>query len=336
MNQEKSSNEVLSDKINEFFPEENVEQKPQEEVKQIIEPKKAVVPNPMLEEFEEELEEEMAGEPEEEKQNPEIEEEKELTRKLSGQPKEFKDLVKSVQDKELQTRILEAGKVSRAREDRLSLELGNLKKEYGTAKDLLQLIDQNPSAALKHIAQVTKVDLSSLIDKPVHAENDDYDYRTPEEKAKDKKIEDIEKQLRQLTNQKSQDELSTIEQEINIFADSADEKGNLKYPHFEKLHESIFDILGIDKQRLGIPKTAQERKQRLEKAYQKALLLDDDLVVERDANILKKAQEKRAVEIEKAKKLKKFSGRSTSVGVQPASSKDALSDIFDKWLSGNL
>lgn len=333
MTQKKSLNEVLSEKLNDFFPEETVEVK--EEPKEIVEPKKAVA-NPMLEEFEEEIEDEQAEEePEDEKKNPEIEEEKELNRKLSGQPKEFKELVKSVQDKELQTKILDAGKIVRAREDRLSLELGNLKKEYGSTKELIQFIDRDPVAALKHIAKVTKIDLGSLVDAPVQNE-DDYDYRTPEEKARDRELEDIKRELQNLKGQKSQDELSTINQEIDSFADSLNEEGELKYPHFDRLQNDIFDILGIEKQRLGSPKNAAERQQRLLKAYQKAILLDDDLVAERDAELLERAKAKRATEIEKAKKLKKFTGRSPSAGVKPASSKDALSSIYDSWASGSL
>ena len=156
MTQEKSSNEVLSEKLNEFFPEEIVEAK--EEIKEIIEPKKAVAPNPMLEEFEDELEEEEIETPEAEEKNPEVEEDKELNRRLSGHPKEFIDLVKSVKDKELQTKISDAGRLYRATNDRLSLELGNLKKEQSSTKELIQFIDRDPVAALKHIAKVTKID----------------------------------------------------------------------------------------------------------------------------------------------------------------------------------
>ena len=72
------------------------------------------------------------------------------------------------------------------------------------------------------------------------------------------------------------------------------------------------------------------------KAYQKAILLDDDLIAQRDEELLERAKAKRAAEIEKAKKLKKFTGRSPSAGVKPASSKDALSSIYDSWASGSL
>lgn len=331
MTQEKSSQEVLSEKLDEFFQKEEISQIETKE-------EKPTPPNPLVEEMEEEelenqkKEEEAEEEKPDEKQDSE-KEDLELKRKLSGYPKEFRELVQSVQDDHLKAKVLEAGKVVRAREDRLSLELGNLKKEYNTAKGLIQMIDQDPVSALKHIAKVTKVDLASLVEKPV--QEDEYDYRTPEEKARDKQLEDIKQELLALKNQKSVDELQTIEQEIESFADSKDESGDLKYPYFEKLQDSIFEILGFEKQRLGVPKNSQERLRRLEKAYNKALLLDDELVAEREEEILRKSQERKKEEIEKAKKLKKFTGKS-SVSVKPASSKDALSSIYDKWAAGSI
>jgi hypothetical protein len=327
MTQEKSSNEVLSKKLNEFFPAEAVEVK--EEPKEIVEPKNAVVPNPMLEEFEDELEEEQAEEePEDEKQNSEVEEDKELNRKLSGQPKEFKDLVKSVQDKELQTKILDAGKIVRAREDRLSLELGNLKKEYGTSKELIQFIDRDPIAALKHIAKVTKVDLGSLIDAPVQNE-DDYDYRTPEEKARDRKLEDIERKLNQREQSELQRQNAETANQIEEFRNAVDDAGDLKYPHFDRVRKNMAPFFDENSPIFDSNMT-------MAKAYQKAILLDDELAAERDAELLNKAKAKRVAEIEKAKKLNKYSSRSSSVNVKPASSRDALSNIFDKWASGSL
>jgi hypothetical protein len=328
MIQEKSSNEVLSEKLNDFFPDENIEIK--EEVKEIVEPKKAIVPNPLFEDMEEgEVEEEVEEEaqPEEEK-DPKVEEKKELDRRLSGQPKEFKDLVKSVQDKELQTKILDAGKIVRAREDRLSLELGNLKKEYSTTKELIQFIDRDPVAALKHIAKITKTDLGSLIDKPVY-EEDDYDYRTPEEKARDRKLEDIERKLNQREQSDLQRQNAEIANQIEEFRNAVDDEGDLKYPLFDKVRTNMA-LFFNEESPLFNPNIT------MAKAYQKAILLDDDLVAERDEKLLERAKAKRAAEIEKAKKLKKFTGRSPSAGVKPASSKDALSSIYDTWASGNL
>jgi len=336
MTLEKSSNEVLSEKLNEFFPNEVVEVKEQPKIE---EPKKAV-PNPMLEEIEEELTEEMEQEEAQEEGAKKEAEDKQdsenkdiLKNKLSGYPKQFREVVESVKDEPLRAKFLEAGQLLRAREDQVRLELGNLKKEYNTAKGLIQMIGQDPVNALKHIAKVTKIDLASLVDKPV--QDDEYDYRTPEEKARDKQLEDIKQELLALKNQKSTDELQTIEQEIESFADSKDEDGDLKYPHFEKLQDSIFEILGFEKQRLGVPKNSQERLKRLEKAYNKAVLLDDELVAEREEELLRKSQERKREEIEKAKKLRKFTGKS-SVNVKPASSKDALSSIYDKWAAGSI
>jgi len=326
MTQEKSSNEVLSEKLNEFFPEEIVEAK--EEVKEIIEPKKAIAPNPMLEEFEDELEEEEIETPEAEEKNPEVEEDKELNRRLSGHPKEFIDLVKSVQDKEWQTKIVDAGRLYRATNDRLSLELGNLKKEQSSTKELIQFIDRDPVAALKHIAKITKTDLGSLVDAPVQDE-DDYDYRTPEEKARDRKLEDIERKLNQREQSDLQRQNAETANQIEEFRNAVDDEGDLKYPLFDKVRTNMALFFNEESPLFNPTIT-------MAKAYQKAILLDDDLIAQRDEKLLERAKAKRAAEIEKAKKLKKFTGRSPSAGVKPASSKDALSSIYDSWASGNL
>lgn len=335
MTQEKSSQEVLSEKLDQFFPAEEVKEQPK-----IEEPVKTeMAPNPLLEEMEEEeapqeeqTEEEAETKPEEKQDSEKTNDE--IKRKLSGYPKEFRDLVESVQDNDLKAKVLEAGKVVRAREDRLSLELGNLKKEHNSVKSLIQMIDQDPVNALKHIAKVTKVDLASLIEKPVQ-EEDAYDYRTPEEIARDKQLEDIKRQLEALTRQKNSEEHLTIEEEISDFAKSEDSDGNLKYPHFEKLESIMFDLLGLDNQKLGYAKTAKERRQRLESAYNRAIRLDDELFEETKAQISKKEQERKKEEIEKAKKLKKFTGRS-SVSVKPASSRDSVAEAYDRWQIGAL
>lgn len=334
---EKSSNEVLSEQLNEFFPDDS---KPviENEIVEEIESQEEGESTDEVEksqETKEESQEESTEEVEEETETTNNEELGELDRRLSGHTNEFKDLVKLVKDKEIQAKILDAGKGFRATNDRLSLELGNLKKEVSNVKEFESLLKSNPALALKNLAKVTNVDLSTLVEKPVQSE-DEYDYRTPEEIKRDKDLEDIRKELFELRSQKATDEHLTISQEVELFAGSKDEKGNLKYPHFDRLESSMFDILGLDKSRLGTPKTSQERAIRLQKAYEKALLLDDDLRSERDASILKAAQNKKLEEIERAKKLKKFSSKSSSASSKPASSRDAVSEAYDKWISNSL
>jgi protein subunit release factor B len=74
----------------------------------------------------------------------------------------------------------------------------------------------------------------------------------------------------------------------------------------------------------------------LEQAYKKAVMLDDELVEMRDIEITKKAMEKRKEELEKAKRLKKFSGRTSNVSVSPVNPRAALEDIVSKHFAGAL
>jgi NADH-quinone oxidoreductase subunit D len=74
----------------------------------------------------------------------------------------------------------------------------------------------------------------------------------------------------------------------------------------------------------------------IEQAYKKAVMLDDELVEMRDIEIAKKAMEKRKEELEKAKRLKKFSGRTSNVSVSPVNPRAALEDIVSKHFAGAL
>ena len=234
-----------------------------------------------------------------------------LDRKLSGQPKEFRELVKSVKDAETRDKILEAGKIARAREDRISSELGNLRKESANVRDFENLLKTDPQQALKNLAKAVKVDLNSLIDRPVLSE-DDYDYRTNEEILRDNEFQDIKQKIYSLENAKKEQEAEENFALINSFETEKDSKGNLKRPHFDKVYQHLVDIITLENQRIGFAKTTNERLERLERAYKKAVLLDDDLISERDEEILRTAEEKRREMIENAKKLKKF-GRSINV-----------------------
>jgi len=255
-----------------------------------------------------------------------------LKKTLSGQPREFREAVESIKDPEAQVKVIEAGKLLRAREDQVRLELGNTKKEMANLKAFDESFKKDPIQTLKDLAKFAKIDLNSLIE-PVQ---DEYDYRTPEEIAKDNHYKNIESRLAQVERQKQEELTDSINAEIDNFANSIDNDGNLRYPHFDKLENEIFDILAIYNKKQGFPANAKERKERLTLAYKKAELMDDDLVVQRDIENARKATEKRKEELEKAKRLKKFSGRTSSVSVSSANPRAALEDIVSRHLSGTL
>ena len=248
-----------------------------------------------------------------------------LKKTLSGQPREFREAVELIKDPEAQAKVIEAGKILRAREDQVRLELGNTKKEMANFKAFDESLKKNPIQALKDLAKYAKIDINSLIE-PVE---DEYDYRTPEEIARDNHYKNIESRLAQIERQK-QDETADINaREIEQFKSAKNSDGEIKFPHFEKVRNTMATFF-IEESPLFNPDLT------LEQAYKKAVMLDDELVELRDAEITRKATEKRKEELEKAKRLKKFSGRTSSVNVAPANPRAALKDIVSKHFAGAL
>jgi len=248
-----------------------------------------------------------------------------LKKTLSGQPREFREAVELIKDPEAQAKVIEAGKILRAREDQVRLELGNTKKEMANFKAFDESLKKNPIQALKDLAKYAKIDINSLIE-PVE---DEYDYRTPEEIARDNHYKNIESRLAQIERQKQEETADINAREIEQFRSAKNSDGEIKFPHFEKVRNSMATFF-IEESPLFNPDLT------LEQAYKKAVMLDDELVELRDAEITRKATEKRKEELEKAKRLKKFSGRTSSVNVAPANPRAALNDIVNRHLAGAL
>ena len=248
-----------------------------------------------------------------------------LKKTLSGQPREFREAVELIKDPETQARVIEAGKILRAREDQVRLELGNTKKEMANFKSFDESFKKNPLQTIKDLAKFANIDLNNLIE-PVQ---DEYDYRTPEEIARDNHYKNIEFRLAQIERQKQEETTNVNAREIEQFKSAKDSNGEIKYPHFERVRGNMATFY-IEGHPLYNPDLT------LEKAYQKAIMLDDELVELRDIEIARKITEKRKEELEKAKRLKKFSGRTSSVNVAPANPRALLEDIVSKHFAGGL
>jgi hypothetical protein len=248
-----------------------------------------------------------------------------LKKILSGQPREFREAVELIKDPEAQAKVIEAGKILRAREDQVRLELGNTKKEMANFKTFDESFKKNPIQTIKDLAKFAKIDLTSLIE-PVQ---DEYDYRTPEEIAKDNYYKNIESRLAQIERQKQEETADINAREIEQFKSAKNSDGEIKYPHFERVRGNMATFY-IEGHPLYNPNLT------LEQAYKKAVMLDDELVELRDIEITRKATEKRKEELEKAKKLKKFSGKTSSVNILPANPRVALEDIVSKHFARAL
>lgn len=306
-----------------------------EDAKNPIEEVKEEVKQEIEEKLEDNIEEELESTENTQKESEEPEEKEEvkenidkgidLKKTLSGQPREFREAVELIKDPEAQAKVIEAGKILRAREDQVRLELGNTKKEMANFKTFDESFKKNPLQTLKDLAKFANIDLNSLIE-PVQ---DEYEYRTPEEIARDNHYKNIESRLAQIERQKHEETADVNAREIEQFKSAKDSNGEIKYPHFERVRGNMATFY-IEGHPLYNPDLT------LEQAYKKAVMLDDELVELRDIEITRKATEKRKEELEKAKRLKKFSGKTSSVNVAPASPRALLEDIVSKHFAGAL
>ena len=217
--------------------------------------------------------------PSEELEDPE--EELKFLKLTSGWTKEEKELVKKIKDPELRQEAIEATKKRRVDFDRRSLELGNTRKELAEMRAKLE-------------------ELTSLQNKPV-ANNED-EYLTEQELEQKKKLEDVEKQLKELRDREANNQARTVQQELTAFAQSENEDGSLKYPYFERVRQNMALLFQAD----------QNGTLTLEKAYHKAVLLDDELAAEQQQELLLKEKLKQKEALAKVKNNKKYSPNSTN------------------------
>jgi hypothetical protein len=278
------------------------------------------VENEEVEQVEVEETEEVA---EEEKNNDSNEQSLlDLDRVLSGHAKEFKELVKSISDPELQKKAIEAGKILRAREDKVASELGEVKKQNLSMANFKQMLDSDPKNTILQIAKMANIDLKNLVE-PIAVEDDEY--LLPEERALKEEMKSIKQELKIERQRREAQERQVIDQEINSFVSNKDQ-----YPYFEDVYESVVELLAIEKNRNGAPLTSQERVSRIEKAYKKAVLLDDNLLEKRDAELVAKMENKRKADVEKVKTLKKVTVRSANSPTEPLNPKLAATRELER------
>jgi hypothetical protein len=184
------------------------------------------------------------------------------------------------------------------------------------------LFAKDPQQAIETLAKQANIDLNTLGSKTVQ-EDDHDDYRTPEEIEMAKRLETLERREQQRENQLKQQEQLSVQQEINDFAGTKDSEGNLKYPYFDKVRANM-----------GLFFNSNNPDMTMERAYQKALLLDDELIAKRDADILRKADTEKKARIEKAKKLKKQSVRSSKVKAAISDPRSKTLEAVDAFLAG--
>lgn len=257
-------------------------------------------------------------EEEAEENNIDKEEELKLLRQLSGHTKEQKEFILSIKDPELRAKAINAGNRNRADLDRIRLEYGQLKKEYASNQELLELYKSNPKEAINYIAKKANLDLKTAVD------NDEDEYLTDQELSQKNKIRELEATVNKLTRSEQEKQIVEAQKEIYNFANSKDEEGNLKYPHFERVRQNMQYFFTM-------PNADPDLT--LEQAYNKAILLDDELREERERELLLSAELSKKKKLEKAKSLKKYSSSSNRIDTVLLSPKEANKQALSKLFS---
>jgi hypothetical protein len=168
----------------------------------------------------------------------------------------------------------------------------------------------NPKMAIKQLAQGYGIDLSSI------EETVDWNDSDPQITQLKQQNQAILAELNQFKRQNLQSARQQTEAQINGFANTKDDKGNLKYPHFDKLRVKMGNLID-----------AGEAKG-LEDAYAKAVRLDDELYKQSLDNQRKsaKAEEdaRRKAAVEKAKKVRPRTATAPPSGSVKSTDLDAL------------
>lgn len=225
-----------------------------------------------------------------EEENPE--KELEFLRLTSGWTKEEKELVKKINDPDLKQEAIDATRKRRVDFDRRSLELGNTKKELAELR-------------------VKMDELLSNKNKIVDTDNDD-DYLTDQELKQQKQLEDVKRQLEEIKQEKTFNESQSVQKEVNDFREATDEDGILKFPYFDRVRQNMSLLFQAD----------PSNSLTLEKAYKRAILLDEELAEESMKETILRDKIHKQKTLEKVKKNKRFSPNSKEGRVK-LSPKDA-------------
>ena len=168
----------------------------------------------------------------------------------------------------------------------------------------------NPKMAIRQLAQGYGIDLSSIEDGGSYEEPDSQIAQLQQQNQA------ILAELNQFKQQNLTSARQQTENQINNFAQSKDDKGNLKYPHFNKLRIKMGNLIDAGE------------AQGLEDAYAKAVRLDDELYKQSlDAQRKSaKAEEdaRRKAAVEKAKKVRPRTATAPPTGSVKASNLDDL------------
>lgn len=230
-----------------------------------------------------------------------------LDKELSGFPKELIETVKAIKDPEDREKTIKIAKEQRAREDRLSLQLGNTKKELNNISGLLQHLQTKPAETFKALAKQINFNLKDAVE----IENDTVQeelYLTPEELINKKTAE-----IQQNTHKFLQEEVNRreISEVLADFFQNENYKEDLILENRESFNGLFNQELAkeINKKNLDsrdyIPRSV--RLEAMKNAYSRLERLQPDYESIIEAKIRQKIEKEKKDKFDEAKKQQKFS-----------------------------
>lgn len=178
-----------------------------------------------------------------------------------------------------------------------------------------EALARDPVSMIPKLAQMYGVDLQQLVaDQP---------YVPPEMIALQQQVQYLQQANLQQQHQQQQAFNARLSEEIRAFQTAADEQGNLKAPHFERVFDTMLALA-----RGGAARNIQE-------AYERAVLLDSDLQAELSAERAKQEAATRAAQANKASGASRtVKSKSTTDGQPTKSIRQALEEgLADLGLS---
>lgn len=230
-----------------------------------------------------------------------------LDKELSGFPKELIEAVKAIKDPEDREKTIKIAREQRAREDRLSLQLGNTKKELNNVSGLLQYLQTKPAETFKALAKQVNFNLKDAVEIDDNTVQDEL-YLTPEELINKKTAE-----IQQNTHKFLQEEVNRreISEVLADFFQNENYKEDLILENRESFNGLFNQELAkeINKKNLDsrdyIPRTV--RLEAMKNAYSRLERLQPDYESVIEAKIRQKIEKEKKDKFDEAKKQQKFS-----------------------------
>jgi len=234
---------------------------------------------------------------------------------------------------EAQTLLASYSNRSQVSRTTIAKELDGLKTQYGPLGDTLKQYDQHlrmlgaspndvVSGLMPYYIRLaggdaeTKRETIEFLARQFGAElgapqeQENQEYVDPEIKALRDELNELKQGQRQSQQTAEQQRLAAAQAEVDTFKNAKDEKGELKYPHFDKLEQSMIGLL-----KGGLATTKED-------AYAKAAALDPEIQA---AAQQAKAEAERKRQNEAAKNAKAAAALNKAGTKAPATQNGSLS-----------